>query len=698
VIDALRSRCEASRHVLGVTRRLETQQHALRRRGRALGADDETSAAWETPGVLVLDEPTPALAERFLRGDLDPSLLDAHPVLARWTRAVGFGLRADADAYTEGTTGDDLAWRRDRLDTLFREERALIEPIAQHLAAQELVTVLADPEGIILATHGGGGFGGRAARHRLIEGASWNEKTRGTNAIGTAITEDRAVAVVGRAHYEIRNGDIFCYATPVHDGYGRLAAVLDVTGPLERHDPSVGLAVRAAGAALERTLHGLAYAATSLGSLAVIERLVHRCAGPTLVLEATGALRIVNDRARDLLGPARADAPLTCQRVFGVPFKDLAAIAGADGGVRFELRGQSYRVAFDPIVGAEGRMLAALVHLEADRPSAPRVAARPPPAPVVAPADPAFEPVLGTDPDLVHAKGLAARFARTSLPVLLLAETGTGKELFARAIHASSLRAAGPFVPINCGALPAELLASELFGYAPGAFTGASRAGGEGKLAAADRGTLFLDEIGDMPDALQVALLRVLDDGAYHRVGEARARRVDLRIVCATCRDLPEMVERGAFRRDLYYRIQGAAITLPALRARADRVELARALLARLADEAGVPCPALAADAEDWIHAHDWPGNVRELKSALTHALALSTGGPIGRACFPRPLVSAAKSVHSARIVAPPRTRDEVLRAAVDEAVRAAGGNLSEAARRLHIARSTLYRLMRDAT
>ena len=310
---------------------------------------------------------------------------------------------------------------------------------------------------------------------------------------------------------------------------------------------------------------------------------------------------------------------------------------------------------------------------------------------------PAFAAILGDDPDLVRAKRMVARFAPTPLPLLLLAETGTGKELFARATHAASARPAGPFVALNCGALAPGLLESELFGHAPGAFTGALRAGSTGKLAAADGGTLFLDEIAEMPEGLQATLLRVLEDGSYYRVGEARTRKCDFRLICATCRDLPALVQTGRFRRDLFFRIQGACVTIPPLRARADRLVLARGLLTQLAAESAVRCPELKGDAVAWILEHDWPGNVRELKSALTHALVMAEGAPeIDADCFPQVILRDSMSPPSRDPDSTPcsstRKRDELFRDAILAALKESEGNVSEAARRLGVARSTLYR------
>ena len=343
------------------------------------------------------------------------------------------------------------------------------------------------------------------------------------------------------------------------------------------------------------------------------------------------------------------------------------------------------------MLGADHRFLAVVVYLEqSSKQRASRVIERPRSRPPQAPHHPAFDRVLGSDPELLRAKSLAARFAATPLPVVLLSETGTGKELFARAIHEASPRAAGPFVAMNCGAVPESLLESELFGFAPGAFTGAARRGSEGKLAAADGGTLFLDEIAETSSGFQAALLRALDDGSYFRVGESRARHVSLRLVCATCRDLPDLVHSGKFRSDLFYRIHGACLRLPALRDRTDRVELSRALLAAAAKEQGRSAPALADDAVSWLESHTWPGNVRELKSALCHALALCDGSTLRREHFPEPLAPASRTVEVEG-----HTREEILEEAVRQALDASSGNVSAAARMLGVARSTVYRILR---
>ncbi len=659
--------------------------------------------------MLLLDEPSARLTERFHGGQVTPHLLDEHPVLTRWARVARLGLVPDSSGYPDVTSGADLRERRDRFADIFREQHGPLDRAAAELTSRDVVTLLADPEGVIIASRGGGGFRDGAGKARLIEGARWSETDRGTNAIGTAATEGTAVAVVGRAHYELRNTDLFCYATPLRDPYGELVAVLDVSGSMDQHDPALARAVQLAGGALERTLRAQAFARIHAGGLTVLEKLVARSRGPALIAEASGGIRIANDAACAMLHPwsKRTLTPsgstdghtvLACEQIFGVPFHQLARAAFAGGGARFTAPGLSFAAELDPLVGPDGRALALVVYLE---PIAPKHYSLrfEPPTRVPESAHPAFAPLLGSDAAFLHAKALATRFAATQLPVLLLAETGTGKELFARAIHGASSAARGPFVALNCGALSASLLESELFGYAPGAFTGAIRAGSEGKIGAANGGTLFLDEVAEMPEALQSTVLRVLDDGTYYRVGEGRPRRSAFRLICATSRDLPALVEQGAFRRDLFYRIHGACVTIPPLRERTDRLSLAQALLAELQPKPneGVAQITLENDAALWIEEHGWPGNVRELRSALLHALALADEDSVAYRHFPEPLVSgsALNRAATGRQAAGQRTKDEVLRDEYASTIKACSGNVAEAARRLGVARSTLYRTLK---
>jgi transcriptional regulator with PAS, ATPase and Fis domain len=447
------------------------------------------------------------------------------------------------------------------------------------------------------------------------------------------------------------------------------------------------------------------------------DRFVDGCPSPALVVESGGHLRVVNGAARALFGLA-AGSTAVLHDLLGVGWREVETIARdgqtdlvtdlpAETGAPMR---RGARVRLEPVRGDRGELQAVVAFVEAAQAvPALRHSRR---------GDVGFDALFGRDPELIATCEAAERFARTPLPILLLAETGTGKELLARAIHSASPRHGQPFVAINCGALSPHLLESELFGYAPGAFTGASRDGNDGKIGAARGGTLFLDEVAEMPGPLQALLLRVLEDGTYYRVGENRPRHADVRLICATCRDLPRLVAEGGFRQDLFYRINGACLGLPPVRRRRDVPELIRHLLGNLSTEQGRSvAPSVAPAAFDWMVRFPWPGNVRQLKTALQYALILADSGEIRLEHLPRDVASPAAALpepgaapsgdatpptapHAGPAVGSGAERArptlaELESARLREAVAQARGNLSRAAADLGIARSTLYRRLR---
>ena len=320
---------------------------------------------------------------------------------------------------------------------------------------------------------------------------------------------------------------------------------------------------------------------------------------------------------------------------------------------------------------------------------------------------------VGTSALAVEVKRQARRVAQTDSTVLLLGETGTGKELLAHGIHAASPRAAKPFVGVNIAAVPETLLEAEFFGVAPGAYTGADRKGREGKFKLADGGTLLLDEIGDMPLALQSKLLRVLQEQEVEPLGSNQVQRVDVRIIAATSRDLPAMVAAGTFRADLYYRLNVLPIRVPALRDRpADLEALVETLAEDIARRSGLPHKSLTPDALDLLARHPWPGNTRELRNALEQATLMTDDPVLSAAHFagvlhdapaveptpaaPRRAVEGARPVPSglapaAAIKPLPQAIAELEARAIHDALAATGGNKLAASRLLGIARATLY-------
>ncbi len=312
-----------------------------------------------------------------------------------------------------------------------------------------------------------------------------------------------------------------------------------------------------------------------------------------------------------------------------------------------------------------------------------------------------FPEVVGNSPSFRRVLSLMASAVDSSISVLLEGETGAGKEVVARAIHGQSSRARASFVPLNCGALPSQLLESELFGFSRGAFTNADR-DKAGLFEVADGGTLFLDEIGEMPPDLQVKLLRVLQEGEFRRLGETHARRVDVRVISATHRDLAEEVEKGSFREDLYYRIRVFPILVPPLRERKEDIpHLANAALKRLRERLERKVGSLTPDALDCMVGHDWPGNVRELENELERAVALTPpGAPIEAASLSDrvqpgslPLPSAPDLPSSGMLR---EARAVFERQFVKSALERNGGNATRTARELGISRQMLHKKIRD--
>ena len=302
-----------------------------------------------------------------------------------------------------------------------------------------------------------------------------------------------------------------------------------------------------------------------------------------------------------------------------------------------------------------------------------------------------FSSFIGAGQSSSEIKNLARRAARTAASVLILGETGTGKELLAQAIHAASPRASAPFVAVNIAAVPETLLEAEFFGVAPGAYTGAEKRGRDGKFKLADGGTLFLDEIGDMSLALQAKLLRTLQEREFEPVGSNRLISVDVRIIAATSRNLEKMVSNGEFRADLYYRLNVITLNTPTLRARVEDLPmLAEYLLEHICRQQGVPLRGISSAAIDRLACHDWPGNVRELANVLERALLVSDNDCLEALDFegvmPAPKVlSASRRIEMAEVVA------QAERDAIASALRSTRGNKAQAAKVLGISRAALY-------
>ncbi|MFH1057780.1 MAG: sigma 54-interacting transcriptional regulator [Pseudomonadota bacterium] len=308
-----------------------------------------------------------------------------------------------------------------------------------------------------------------------------------------------------------------------------------------------------------------------------------------------------------------------------------------------------------------------------------------------------LERIVGESEPLRAAKRMAAQAAAADLDVLITGETGTGKEVFAHAIHLQSNRRERPLVRVNCASIPHELFESELFGYEAGAFTGAQKKGKPGKFELADKGTIFLDEVGDLPLPLQAKLLRVIQEREVERLGATRTLKLDFRVIAATNRDLTQMMQEGLFRRDLFYRLNIFQLNTPALRdIREDVPRLAYHLLAQVRLAQPRAPRRITPEAMQSLLNYAWPGNVRELRNVLERAATVATEDVIGREHLPREVAEVGRPQAGGE--SPQSLRQEMARAerrAIERALRFTGGNRSHAARVLGIHRSGLHQKMR---
>ncbi|MDP4199886.1 MAG: sigma-54 dependent transcriptional regulator [Bacteroidota bacterium] len=305
-----------------------------------------------------------------------------------------------------------------------------------------------------------------------------------------------------------------------------------------------------------------------------------------------------------------------------------------------------------------------------------------------------FRKIVGQSPAILQLQDTLRRVAPTTSRVLITGESGTGKELIAETIHTNSPRKDAPFIAINCGAIPRDLLESELFGYVRGAFTGADR-DKTGLLASADRGTVFLDEVGEMSLETQVKLLRFLEQGEIAPVGSTKTRIVDVRVIAATNRDLAEAVRTHSFREDLYYRLKVISVHLPPLRERKQDIPLlAEALLRELAMKAGRKVYRISADAMRGLADYDWPGNVRELKNVIERALIFADGDQIELEHLPEELFLH-PAIASGQLENGVVPLDEVEKKYILDLLERNGGNKLQTAKQLNIATTTLYRKLR---
>lgn len=613
-----------------------------------------------------------------------PALPLSHDAIIQdsWSRCRAFGLNHQSAPAFDQLPAEGIAQLLESQHSLVQTTHQEVLPYYENiLSNSNCLIMLADNQGQVLTSWGTQRFIEPSLTRGFSAGASWLEHCSGTNAIGTALACEQAVHIEHDEHFLKANRFMTGSAAPIFDAERKVIAVLDVSSD-SYLPPSHTLGmVKMMSQTVENRLilnlfHGQHFQLTFNTGL---NNLDSQWAG-LLIFDESGQVLSANRRADNLLGIRLSR--VSVESLFNV---SLLELLNQPEGLPFALQ-------------TRGRnRFQCLLKRPKQAPIQPRLFSESKsadPKSAVADAKPAtisLKTLHFGDSRVEKAVRQAERLLEKDIPLLIHGETGVGKEVFVKALHQASSRHKQAFIAVNCAAIPAELVESELFGYEKGAFTGANQKGSIGLIRKADKGTLFLDEIGDMPLPTQARLLRVLQERCVQPVGSSDLFAVDIRIISATNRSLREQVQLGRFREDLYYRIGGLTLELPPLRERSDK----QALFKRLWEQHREPTQwaGLSHEVLELFSRHPWPGNLRQVSSVMQVALAMAEEQPVRPEHLPDDFFV---DLEMEPVEAPePLGVDLNDAQALNRELKAAGGNISHLARRLGVSRNTLYKRLR---
>jgi len=526
----------------------------------------------------------------------------------------------------------------------------------------QMMALLIDPDGYVLSLSGNQQTLKRAKHINFIEGVKWTEAAVGTNAIGTALQIEEAIMISGTEHYSVASHSWSCAAAPIHNDDGKLIGVLDFSCPIEFSHPYMLGMVTSIAHAIEREC-----------SIRVHQNELHLIHRFLDVIDSDEQVVICNHR--DVIVSASKKVRERVSNWSRMKLEDLM-----QHGLKPKLEVPVY---------SNDRMIGKCIYVQENKQGNLFSA-----SPFINGIT--FPGVIGTSNAFQHTLEEIKLVSPTDASVYVCGETGVGKEYVARAIHENSPRKNGPFIAVNCGSLPKELMESELFGYAEGAFTGARRQGYKGKFEQADGGTIFLDEIGEVPPEMQVALLRVLQERTVTPIGSSKEVPVNIRIITATHKDLLRLVEEGKFRQDLYYRLHVYPLYVPSLIERKEDIPYFIQDFCERKNWNVVFPKSIC----NQFSQHKWPGNIRELLNVLERIYILSQGREICEKQISFLLQTMMGNQHQLALQTENQTehtlnfREKIQRDSMVEALEKTNGNVSLAAKLLDVPRSTFYKRM----
>ncbi|NTW72161.1 MAG: sigma 54-interacting transcriptional regulator [Eubacteriaceae bacterium] len=580
-------------------------------------------------------------------------------------------------------SNDELQKRLEGKKELLSIARPVMEDIFEIIKKTSYSVVLTDEDGVLLDIIINQDIQEKHESLNFFRGTFWDEKNVGTNAIGTCLAIDKPMQVIGADHYCLSHHQWTCSAAPIHDTNGRIIGCLDLSGRVEDvHTHTYGIVVSAVKN-IEKQL-------AILESYRLMDIALDSILDGLMIIDTDMKIKRINNKIPELFKMDEEDVykvdmnkVLKDVDIVNNIFINKHKFRYSDITLSLEHKKIECFLNITPIVFNEEVMGAVLVIREAKqvRKEINKLAGFK--------ANYTFDNIITKNDRMIELINTAKRISNTNCSVLIEGESGTGKELFAQSIHNESHRKKGPFIAINCAAIPKDLVESELFGYENGSFTGALKGGMPGKFEMASGGTLFLDEIGEIPLEIQPKLLRVLDNNKVVRIGGSYERDLDVRIIAATNRNLLDEMSKTAFRQDLYFRLNVINLRLlPLKRRKEDIIELAKYFLGVLNQENNGMLKRFSSSFEQTLLEHDWAGNVRELKNIIQRAYYLSVRDIIDNAQLP----NASQSKISLAEDTGSESLKDMEKNSIEHALHLNKGNAVKAAESLNISKATIYR------
>lgn len=623
-----------------------------------------------------------------------------------WRRSRGMGIDPHSEKVPMQMAPGELEQRREAKQELLEISLPIMKNLFSFVEGSGFIVSLTDRDGVIIESIGDRDTADLAADNGLVAGARLNEEVSGANATGLALRMGRPIQVFATEHYIKGLHPWTCSAGPIYGHSGELAGALSMTGSFEKVEAhTLGMVVAAINA-IEGQLKVNKVLENMLVSNRYLNAIVESISDGIIAVDEKAKVTKINAAAAALLKMTQeAVLHSSVNELLGYSNPIYRALQSGEITTDEEFRAETKKgkvhctITCRPISNPQQKIVGVVAIVREIRAVKQLVHRM-----VGATARFTFDDLIGRNAAYLKTVEMARSAAGSSSNVLLLGESGTGKEVFAQAVHNASPRAKGPFIAINCAALPRELIGSELFGYNEGAFTGAKRGGSPGKFELADGGTLFLDEIGEMPLELQTNLLRVLQEKVVVRIGGDQVIPIDVRVIAATNKDLFKEVEKGNFRSDLYYRLNVLAISMIPLRNRKDDIlPLTGFFVEKINQRLDKQTNIIHPETLDILQRYHWPGNIRELENVIERAIHVANAEVLTPECLPEEVLASARSHAAPREAAaqqPPlgaivrKNGKKPGKEYILEAIRLHDGNLTHAAKDLGMSRSTLYRKM----